>query len=444
MASLFNQKLMENRGKSGHSLWRSHKAHPHVKLKADNNQEINIKASQAVTLKKQKVTAHVKATGQYSNILSGGSVDIPIRSGTGFGHVNKTTIRMDVRNDTGSALQMISDAGLWINYIEIVDEQGSIIQNIHGKQCLYEMTDIYDYISWECLSKIRGGNQYWNQHNYELANGETDTLYLEIIPFFLSTCNIFLPAIQGEWFLRIWFYDSSVTLISGSNVPTMTNLELLIDSDHMTNEEYVDEMKKYMNQSLDFRYVFSVRQPFNMAMAPDSTYDIVLSGLNGVFSELRFAVQPAVQKGNNIKTYYRIKQFEILNNSGVNIIGGSAKTHEESLCIDYAEHYDNDQNKYLKIYRYSFARDPLSYVQEGQLLGFLNFNGRDQLRIQTGPAEVEKVVTITRSAGPGVPTAGNDVLPYNSTAGCKAAPICLEYKSICLFALFPSNTSTSF
>ena len=65
-------------------------------------------------------------------------------------------------------------------------------------------------------------------------------------------------------------------------------------------------------------------------------------------------------------------------------------------------------------------------VEQGQLLGFLHLDGRDQLRIQTGSAEVEKVITITRAVGPGTPTGGNfrlfyqgyytDVLPYNSTA----------------------------
>eukprot|EP01129_Flabellula_baltica_P013335 TRINITY_DN6162_c0_g1_i1.p2 TRINITY_DN6162_c0_g1~~TRINITY_DN6162_c0_g1_i1.p2 ORF type:complete len:163 (+),score=44.47 TRINITY_DN6162_c0_g1_i1:709-1197(+) len=65
-------------------------------------------------------------------------------------------------------------------------------------------------------------------------------------------------------------------------------------------------------------------------------------------------------------------------------------------------------------------------VERGVVAGFLAFNGRDQLRIRTGPAEVEKVITFTRAAGSAA-SAGNYrlcyrgyctyVLAFNATAG---------------------------
>ena len=225
--------------------------------------------------------------------------------------------------------------------------------------------------------------------------------------------------------MRVWFHGISNTLISGS-IPTMTSLQLLIDSDFMTDIDFRDEMMKYQTQTLDFRYPFTVRQTFTQNMAPNGTFDFVLSGLNGLFTELRFTVNPANLVGNNVKTYYRIQDFEIMNQNGTNIIGGSVKTHNESQYIDYPKHYLNDQNLHLNIYRYSFSQDPVSMIERGQVAGFLNFNGRDQLRIKTGNAEVKKVITITRYVGPGPVASGHfrlvykghytDIILYNATA----------------------------
>ena len=95
----YNQKLLENLNRNGHLLLKSHESHPHVPVKTYGGNKINIKQSQALTLHKQHATAHIKATGSYSNILDGGgSVDIPIRAGSGFGHVNNAILKFVLQN----------------------------------------------------------------------------------------------------------------------------------------------------------------------------------------------------------------------------------------------------------------------------------------------------------------------------------------------------------
>lgn len=411
MSNSFNSKLLEGAHRHKDVIYRSHKPHPHVPIKGmDKKTTYNMKQSQILTSIKQHATSHIKATGQYSNILSGGPIDIPIRSGSGFGHVNNEIIKFNIQNTSGSDSELISDASLWIDYIEYLSPEDAVVQKIYGKEDLYEKTDVYNSKEWKVKSKLRGADKNWRKKNFILASGESKVIYIDLLSCFLKTCGIFLPALEGESIMRIHFRPSSDTLISGS-VPTMTSLELLIDTAYMSNVDFRDEMKNYKENVLDFRYPFTVTHPFSQSMAPDTTYDFVLNGFNGLFTELRFVVQPSVRTGNNLKTYYRIKEFEILDESGTNVIGGSYKTHEETQYIDYSHHYDNDQNLHLNIYRYSFSADPAAMVTRGQVAGMLPLGGRDQLRIKTGPAEVNKVVTLTRATGTAA-SAGNYRLCY--------------------------------
>lgn len=412
MSNSFNQKIIENGDRHHHVLWKSHAQHPHVKVTSMKKDQINIKQSQVLTIPKQNAVAHIKFTGQYANILSGGTVDCPIRESSGFGHVDGVVWRVDLNNNTGADCELITDfLSLGLNYIEVLTPENEHIQNIFGKEVQYEMTDIYHSKEWKSKSKIRGADKNWKKKSFIMSNGETRILYVDLIGFFLTSCGIFLPALRGEFILRFHFYDSSRTLLSGA-IPQITNMELLIQSAYMTTKDYQDEMIKYRTNVLDFRYPFYVKHPFTQSMSPDTTYDIILNGFNGIFTELRFAIQPATQTGNNVKTYYPIKEYEILDSNGVNIVGGSYKTHEETMYIDYSKHYDNDQNQHINLYRYSFSADPASMVLHGQVGGFLPMGGRDQLRIRTGSAEVLKVVTVTRQAGPSAPSAGNYRLFY--------------------------------
>ena len=98
--------------------------------------------------------------------------------------------------------------------------------------------------------------------------------------------GVFLPALTNEEIIvRLWFHPSSVSLVSGS-VPTMTNLELLIDSAFMPTEDFANEMQKYRNNVLDFRFPYIVKHPFSQSMQPDTTYEFELSGFNGLFTLL--------------------------------------------------------------------------------------------------------------------------------------------------------------
>eukprot|EP01130_Rhizamoeba_saxonica_P005843 TRINITY_DN2310_c0_g1_i3.p1 TRINITY_DN2310_c0_g1~~TRINITY_DN2310_c0_g1_i3.p1 ORF type:complete len:199 (-),score=48.11 TRINITY_DN2310_c0_g1_i3:67-663(-) len=74
----------------------------------------------------------------------------------------------------------------------------------------------------------------------------------------------------------------------------------------------------------------------------------------------------------------------------------------------YPKHYDNDQALHLDIYRYSFSADPVSMLDVGVLMGYLPMNGRDQLRIRTGDAEVQRVIRMVGVA----PTTGSYQLEY--------------------------------
>ena len=220
--SHFNQKISENSNKHAHVIFRSHVSHPHVKVQTmDKNKTINIKQSQLLTIAKQHATAHIKATGQYSYILSGGSVDISIREGTGFGHLNNVFLNFDIRNNSVADIEMVSDAGLWINYIELLLPNGSAIQNIYGKENLYEMTDVYTSKEWKVKSHLRATDKYWTKKNLILSNGETKSIYLDVLSSFFKACGVFLPALKGEIILRVWFHGSSNTLISGYFIATL-------------------------------------------------------------------------------------------------------------------------------------------------------------------------------------------------------------------------------
>ena len=134
-----------------------------------------------------------------------------------------------------------------------------------------------------------------------------------------------------------------------------------------------------------------------------------------------------------MKTYYPIKDFELLDPNGTNIMGGSYCSHDESMYINYPKHYDNDQNLHLYIYRYPFSMDPVSSITKGQIAEYLPLCSRDRLRIRTGPAETSSYYISNISIRKNLATTGSyrltyrgfktDVLAYNATASAIALAI---------------------
>src|SRR5690606_28970315 len=94
--------------------------------------------------------------------------------------------------------------------------------------------------------------------NNVLAPGESRTVYIELIGSWMKTAGIFLPGLHGERTLRCWFQSNDVTVLSGT-APTVTNFELIIDTGHMTDNEFNNQLDKYRNgPPLDFRYPFFI------------------------------------------------------------------------------------------------------------------------------------------------------------------------------------------
>ena len=100
---------------------------------------------------------------------------------------------------------MVSDASLWINYKEFLNPDGTVIQKLYGKEVLYEMSDVYNSKQWK--TRLRLANKNWRKNYFDMANGESVDVYIDLIGSFLNVSGAFLPALSdGELLCRSWWY----------------------------------------------------------------------------------------------------------------------------------------------------------------------------------------------------------------------------------------------
>ncbi len=407
MSSQFTERIRSRIDRHGHALTKIIEPHPHQRVTAVNGESLNLKQSQLLTLHQSVATFRKQATGNFANVLtSGGSIDIPISENAGFGFVNDVYLRIDINNGTGGNIEMLPVA-YWLNRLEWTTPTGDRIQ-IQYADNLFLDTDCMNSKEWKIWSPHMNVSKNWGFLGDIVPNGQNRSYYLKLSHNWIQQTGILLPHIDGEIIARLYFEPATAFMITGT-APTITRLELEFHSPFMLQSEFATALNNHRSKVHDFRYFWNIRQTFTNSFGPGQQIDFLLSGFNGLFSEISFYVRASGSNLKNLFNYQPLERFDILDENGQSMIGSNDEFRIEDR-IEYSQSYNNDQRNHLEVYRYHFNLSACRDKQIGSLSGYNSFNSRQNLRIFTEAAIVNKVETFTTTAGN--PVAGNYRIRY--------------------------------
>eukprot|EP01130_Rhizamoeba_saxonica_P011732 TRINITY_DN4879_c0_g1_i5.p1 TRINITY_DN4879_c0_g1~~TRINITY_DN4879_c0_g1_i5.p1 ORF type:complete len:496 (-),score=-2.84 TRINITY_DN4879_c0_g1_i5:862-2298(-) len=343
--------------------------------------------------------AHLRqrSNGNITNLLSaGGIVDIRIPGGTGYSNVAGAYLKLSVQ---ASATVEFVPAAQLIDFISFETASGKVIQKLYGDQDLWLKNNLLSQQEWEMKASVQNANPcYGPAVDAEMTNGETRDFYIELHGFALKAASVFLPAVSEDLILKIHFRSSASTLRSGSTMPSLTSLELVLENPHITDNNRTRQMAGHRLKPHDYLHSYTVKQELSKTLAPATTYEIAMTGFSGLFSEVGFGIRSSIT-GSSQNIYERIASLEFLDSSNTNIIGGSPVTHLELQKMLYPDQYQDKQPEYLNAYRYPFSLSARSAVEHGLKGGYHPFSGDERIRFTTPAAEVDEVQTITNDSG---------------------------------------------
>ena len=413
MSSVFTNQLRQNINRAGAALTPPMDTyHGHVKVQSLNGVVLNIKDMQAQTLHTQRASYRMQATSNFQNVLStGGSIDIPWRSGAGNGYNYNLRLRIDVANASGNDIELMDVPG-WFERIDFLTADSDVIQRIYEEDLRESLKTMRqrEFNYHAPLMNMDGG---FRPSGRAYPNGFTQSFYLPIPCNWIEETNIFTPAIAGEIIARLWFRDSNAIFISGTPVGvSITRLELEFLSPVMLAKEFQSIMDRHLRMAHDYRVFFPTQMRYSTTAGPNENIDILLSGFNGVFKNLTFFIRPANATLLNKFNFLTIDRYTILDSGGVDMLGNNDQYREEN-DLDFSMNYDNDYKRHNQIYIHDFSLSPLKDGRRGTVNGYAVFSGRETLRIYTETAVVNKVITLV-SASAGAATAGRYKLCYHS------------------------------
>lgn len=154
------------------------------------------------------------------------------------------------------------------------------------------------------------------------------------------------------------------------------------ESDHLRKE-------MVMYKSLNVKFQDVKRQIYTVASGSLSA-NINLQSITGKVSALMFMVRSINPYGNGLTDFKPISNFQILNGSGTNIVGGQTISSAQSMLVNgnrysrssyFSENAFGPVNNNVNIYLYSFSHDPEACLLHGISDGSYPFSGTETLQI---------------------------------------------------------------
>ena len=185
---------------------------------------------------------------------------------------------------------------------------------------------------------------------------------------------------------------SQITSGTGTAVASISQI-FLYSKVKKLSQNMIQELTNslYNNNHLFFKFN-DVRNATYPLSSGSSTADIVLNAFNGDVSLITFVVRPTSGlTGNGLFSFNAIQQFEIVDSTGKNLVGGVPISNAQALLIIGN---DNCSSSYLtensiggatdngaNVYTYSFCNDVESTIHTGMHSGSQKFNGTERLKL---------------------------------------------------------------
>ena len=310
------------------------------KKKLNNGRSVMMKKDQGKNIAHKRVIVSQQPSTQVpSDALTGGSVDFRLERGQLHGITTHILLKMTIQNDTGADVVMPPTPFL-IDRVEIYSDNGGVLLNtIYGQE-------LWLSLAWLSRDEFEGFSFAMNTTiDYSTAGQTiTDTEqrdFYVILSETLKSTSMVMSGLKSELLYRVYFNRENLTLISGA-IPRLVNTSLLLKG----LEEPADILNKrrqvWLNNYCLVPYCNWVRMSKNLELADQQTYEVVLSGLQGITLGLFVTIREQNFDAQKQGTYFNqnCSDWDVLLSSGDSMIGFYKRGYEDNN-LEYAEIFEN-------------------------------------------------------------------------------------------------------
>lgn len=373
-----------------------------------------------------------QASGQYDQILStGGQVQVPIIRGSGSGHVEKTWLRIQVKNNTGASIQM-QPVPLWLQSLVFQTPSGATIQTGQGTALYGNIASVYQMEEWYEVSKACGMNLEYESGD-PIEAGDTMTYYIPLIGNFLDAGSFFLPATTGDIQCYLNFWPDNNIRNTGTGPLTVVQISLDVKMELLAPQVLDRTRALFKGQRFDYLIPYFKWQNFTQQLALGQTAQLNLSSIKGDVGIFDFVIRPSYVK-DDLTNFQIIDSYQIQNQEGVGISGQQFIDDMFSRKILYPSQNDGTLSRHRRWYRHVFANNDYAVknlLQYALKLGAYPFDNHNTLNIIT-PAlggVNEKWALVTSVFGT-APYGGNAMFTWQTPDGLSSSSIEVPYTDL--------------
>jgi hypothetical protein len=267
----------------------------------------------------------------------------------------------------------LTDSNVWacVDRIQILAENGSVILQEMSGYAMEAYHYTLDETKYRAISNaLRGANA--NQQGLTLDAGESGDIYIPILFNPLTDNEIPVSALSSPITVRV--YWKSGQYIYDTQEQDITSVSLLVQQ-YQYDSSLRSKIFSKLNSSTPahFRFARQGKQELSASITPGSPYDLRLSGIHGIVTEMTLEVLIS-------DTTVELDSIDLLDSSGQTLLGSRMKTRF-LLAAKEVNHSQYVQSGKPRMY----VRVPISssnteeHAQAGQLNAYHVFNGNDTL-----------------------------------------------------------------
>jgi hypothetical protein len=301
-------------------------------------------------------------------------------------------LKQVVTNSTGGAVTLVP-APLLIDRIEVLFNDGSLLgQAITGDRIWIDYATISPE-RWAGIAAVANTTSIWGA-GASLANGASITYY---VPFncILSQAELFIGGLSGDVVVRV-FPNAGVSKIleSGSAVPTLSNMSLILKTKVVPAFKFAQKRAQYQAGIHDYPFLNQLNQQVTQTFNSSSTYDQVLGGIMGLVSHMFITLRSSTLAAG-MRTYATtIDSFNLLDDSGQSMTGLQAIPVALNRYVDFCELFPGTLASNHAVLHYAHSEYPILSETTGSNWGCYSYCGKEQLRITTSSGHSNGTFTL--------------------------------------------------
>lgn len=295
---------------------------------------------------------------------------------------------------SGASYVRFSPAIFWIDHVDIV--LGSvIIDTIYSLDQFITNQLFSDNDERRRSLNVAMGN-YADASQRNTIASQPSYYYVPLWTFFRETDYPIIHTADVQFRIYMKTLASQVET-DGTGTPSavINSCNLLMKQNILSGQQYNEARGLISKAPLQYRFM-ETRYQKTVIQAGVSSAQFVLSSITGVCDHFHFEVQVPSAQGSQQYAYQQLSQWELLDGSSTNIIGGVPYKDTYNRFITGAKWVDStyltESGSY--VYFYAFSSTPSYNKKVGTHTGTYTFRGNETLKI-TFPSSLNSPVEIT-------------------------------------------------